>query len=53
MRLNELRVVRHEPDNRFVECAVAATVDFVPVLSHIDREDKISQGRGIGKSHSL
>ncbi len=27
--LTELRVIRHEPDNRFLECALAASADFI------------------------
>ena len=27
--LTELRVIRHEPDNRFLECAFAARADFI------------------------
>ena len=27
--LTELRVIRHEPDNRFLECAEAAQADFL------------------------
>ena len=27
--LTELHIIRHEPDNRFVECALAASADFI------------------------
>jgi predicted nucleic acid-binding protein len=27
--LTELSVIRHEPDNRFLECALAASADFI------------------------
>jgi predicted nucleic acid-binding protein len=27
--LTELRVIRHEPDNRFLECAFAANADYI------------------------
>jgi predicted nucleic acid-binding protein len=39
--LTELRVVRHEPDNRFVECALAVAADFLLTVNtgrgHLDR----------------
>jgi len=27
--LTELNVIRHEPDNRFLECALSASADFI------------------------
>ncbi len=40
--LTELRIIRHEPDNRFVECAFAANADFIVTVNtapgHFDRE---------------
>jgi predicted nucleic acid-binding protein len=39
--LTELSVIRHEPDNRFLECALAATADFIVTVNtapgHFDR----------------
>ena len=39
--LTELHVIRHEPDNRFLECALAATADFIITVNtapgHFDR----------------
>ena len=31
--LTELNVIRHEPDNRFLECALAADVDFIVTVN--------------------
>ena len=31
--LTELNVIRHEPDNRFIECALAAEVDFLVTVN--------------------
>jgi predicted nucleic acid-binding protein len=40
--LTELNVIRHEPDNRFLECALAAGADFIVTVNtapgHFDRE---------------
>lgn len=40
--LTELNVIRHEPDNRFLECAFAADVEFIVTLNtapgHFDRK---------------
>ena len=40
--LTELNVIRHEPDNRFVECALAASADFIVTVNtapgHFDRK---------------
>jgi predicted nucleic acid-binding protein len=31
--LTELNVIRHEPDNRFLECALAAGADFIVTVN--------------------
>lgn len=40
--LTELSVIRHEPDNRFLECALAATAEFIVTVNtapgHFDRK---------------
>jgi len=40
--LTVLEVIRHEPDNRFVECAVAVPADFIITVNtargHFDRK---------------
>jgi predicted nucleic acid-binding protein len=40
--LTELRIIRHEPDNRFLECALAVNADFIVTVNtapgHFDRE---------------
>jgi putative PIN family toxin of toxin-antitoxin system len=40
--LDNLRVIRHEPDNRFVECALAIEADFLVTVNtargHFDRK---------------
>ncbi len=40
--LTELNVIRHEPDNRFLECALVADVDFIVTVNtapgHLDRK---------------
>jgi predicted nucleic acid-binding protein len=40
--LTELSVIRHEPDNRFLECALAASADFIVTVNtapgHFDRK---------------
>jgi predicted nucleic acid-binding protein len=40
--LTELSVIRHEPDNRFVECALAANPEFIVTVNtargHFDRK---------------
>ena len=40
--LTELRVIRHEPDNRFLECAFAADADYVITVNtasgHFDQK---------------
>ena len=40
--LTELNVIRHEPDNRFLECAFAADVEFIVTVNtapgHFDRK---------------
>jgi hypothetical protein len=39
--LTELRVIRHEPDNRFLECALVTSADFIVTVNtapgHFDR----------------
>ena len=41
--LTELDIIRHEPDNRFLECALAAEVDFLVTVNtargHFDRKN--------------
>jgi len=41
--LTELAVIRHEPDNRFLECALAVPVDYLLTVNtahgHFDRPD--------------
>lgn len=41
--LTQLRVIRHEPDNRFVECAVSAAADFIITVNtahgHFDQKE--------------
>lgn len=41
--LTELSVIRHEPDNRFLECALAANADFIITVNtapgHFDRTE--------------
>jgi predicted nucleic acid-binding protein len=40
--LTELSVIRHEPDNRFVECALSADAEFIVTVNtapgHFDRK---------------
>jgi predicted nucleic acid-binding protein len=40
--LTELSVIRHEPDNRFLECALAANAEFIVAVNtapgHFDRK---------------
>ena len=40
--LTELNVIRHEPDNRFLECALAANAEFIITVNtapgHFDRK---------------
>lgn len=40
--LTELSVIRHEPDNRFLECALAADADYIITVNtapgHFDRK---------------
>lgn len=40
--LTELNVIRHEPDNRFLECALAADAEFIVTVNtapgHFDRK---------------
>lgn len=40
--LTELRVIRHEPDNRFLECALVASADFIITVNtargHFDQK---------------
>lgn len=40
--LTELRIIRHDPDNRFLECAFAATVDVIVTVNtargHFDQK---------------
>jgi len=40
--LTELRVIRHEPDNRFLECAFAADADYIITVNtapgHFDQQ---------------
>ncbi len=40
--LTELSVIRHEPDNRFLECAFAVSADFIVTVNtasgHFDRK---------------
>jgi len=46
--LTELRVIRHEPDNRFLECAFAASADFIITVNtargHFDQKKYQSVG---------
>ena len=35
--LTELNVIRHEPDNRFLECALAANAEFIITRKHSSR----------------
>ena len=46
--LTELSVIRHEPDNRFLECALAASADFIVTVNtapgHFDRKQYQSVG---------
>lgn len=41
--LTELSVIRHEPDNRFLECALAASAEFIITVNtapgHFDRKE--------------
>jgi predicted nucleic acid-binding protein len=41
--LTELNIIRHEPDNRFLECSLAAEVDFLVTVNtargHFDRKN--------------
>lgn len=41
--LNQLKAIRHEPDNRFLECAFAAGADAIVTVNiargHFDRDD--------------
>ena len=41
--LTELDVIRHTPDNRFLECALAVPVDFIVTVNtargHFDQQD--------------
>jgi len=41
--LTELGVIRHKPDNRFLECALAVPADFIVTVNtargHFDRPD--------------
>jgi predicted nucleic acid-binding protein len=47
--LTELAVIRHKPDNRFLECALALPVDFIVTVNtargHFDQPDY--QGVGV------
>ncbi len=40
--LTRLRIVRHEPDNRFIECALAVKADYLVTVNtacgHFDRK---------------
>jgi predicted nucleic acid-binding protein len=40
--LTDLRVIRHEPDNRFLECALAVSAEFIVTVNrapgHFDRK---------------
>ena len=46
--LTELNVIRHEPDNRFLECALAVSADFIVTVNtapgHLDRKQYQSVG---------
>ena len=46
--LTELRVIRHEPDNRFLECAFAASADLIITVNtargHFDQKTYQSLG---------
>ena len=41
--LTELDVIRHQPDNRFLECALVVPVDFIVTVNtargHFDQQD--------------
>lgn len=49
--LTELSVIRHEPDNRFLECAFAVTADFIVTVNtapgHFDQ--KAFQSVGVAR----
>jgi predicted nucleic acid-binding protein len=40
--LTELNIIRHEPDNRFLECALVASAEFIVTVNtapgHFDRK---------------
>jgi predicted nucleic acid-binding protein len=40
--LTELRIIRHEPDNRFLECAIASSADYLITVNtargHFDQK---------------
>jgi len=46
--LTELSVIRHEPDNRFLECALAARAEFIVTVNtargHFDQRNYQSVG---------
>jgi predicted nucleic acid-binding protein len=46
--LTELRVIRHEPDTRFLECAIAASADLIVTVNtavgHFDQKRDESVG---------
>ena len=37
--LTELKIIRHEPDNRFLECAFAADADYLVTKTRIGTTD--------------
>ena len=55
--LTELSVIRHEPDNRFVECAFAAGADFIITVNtargHFDQKQyqsvRVTRSRLVGE----
>jgi predicted nucleic acid-binding protein len=48
--LTELRVIRHEPDNRFLECAFAVSADLIITVNtgrgHFDQKRVSVRARG-------
>jgi predicted nucleic acid-binding protein len=46
--LTDLRVIRHEPDNRFLECALAVSAEFIVTVNtapgHFDRKQYQTTG---------
>ena len=57
--LTELRVIGHEPDNRFIECALACDADFLVTVNtakgHFDRPryGSVRSSRQVGSPTSM